>query len=378
MERMAIIGSGPAGLYAALEGVSSGFAVTLFEQKKIGENINCAEGFFDTLKILGKPKKGVRFKVKNIIVRLNREHKIKCDNFNLWMIDRAEWQKYLGEKAAESGVKIKENHKIKPQDLDDLRKSYKWVVDASGVYSVTSKAYDFKRFYKENSAVAFQYVLEGDFSHIGENLKVGIEPDYLGYYWIFPKGMNREGIETANVGIGIYETPYKINIKQKLERVLKKEGLEEYNIIDKRGGLLPVKYPEKLIYDNIILAGDAAGLVSPLHGGGIDLACISGRIAAQEAARGGKDYKKRLFKIIGRKLQMEKDLSLLWAKLDHSTFEELLEIVLCGTKISPLLLWKYRGLMGKELTALKVFLRGAIKVDWQGKYEDEKMSFFEE
>ncbi|PKM83498.1 MAG: NAD(P)/FAD-dependent oxidoreductase, partial [Firmicutes bacterium HGW-Firmicutes-13] len=72
MEKIAVIGGGPAGLSAAIEAVSSGFAVTLFEKKKIGENINCAEGFFDTLKLLGEPEAGVRFRVKNIIVQMNK------------------------------------------------------------------------------------------------------------------------------------------------------------------------------------------------------------------------------------------------------------------------------------------------------------------
>lgn len=43
MQSIAIIGGGPAGLTAAIEGAKSGFDVTLYEKYKIGDNIRCAE-----------------------------------------------------------------------------------------------------------------------------------------------------------------------------------------------------------------------------------------------------------------------------------------------------------------------------------------------
>ncbi len=377
MTRLAILGGGPAGLNAAMEGARAGCEVTLFEKEEIGENIKCAEGYFDSLKLLEKPEAGICFKVKNIIISMEKDYHINCEPFRLWMIDRREWQKDLGEKARRQGVSIKEGCSISPNELKELKVEFDWIIDASGVMPVTSRAYNFKKFYRKNCALVLQQVLEGDFSLMGENVKVGVESHLYGYYWIFPKGKKEGGGEVANVGMGILSDYKGVSIKKELERVIKKEGLENYKIIEKRGGVIPTQSPDKLIYDNIILAGDAAGLASPLHGGGIDLACISGRVAVQEALKGGGNYHKRLWKITGQKIQMERDLFMLWKKMDYGSFEEVLGMVLENKgKITPELLWKYRRILGREMIALKVFIRGAMKMDWQGNFRGKKFSLY--
>ncbi len=376
MGRIAVIGGGPAGLFAALEAADRGHHVSLYEKHRIGEIIKCAEGYFDTLKILEKPEEGVLFKVQNIVVQMENQYRINCENFQLWMIDRAQWQRHLGEKARERGVDIFEKTKIGNKELKELQGENDWVIDASGTSCITSKLYGFREFYKENSIAVLQYVLDGDFSYIGENIKVGLEPHCIGYYWIFPRGKNREGQETANVGIGFFQGNEGLNLRTELNRVLKKERLEDYKILKKTGGRIPVKVLEPLVYDNIMLAGDAAGLVSPLHAGGIDLACISGKVAVQEAEKGGEDYYKRLWKIVGPKLQMEQDLLEFWKKLEYTAFEEIFGIALAeDKKITPALLWKYRGLLGREMNTLKTFLAGVIKMDWQGRCREGKIPF---
>jgi len=367
LQKLAVIGGGPAGLHAALEGASQGLEVVLLEKDKIGSNIKCGEGYFDTLKLLEKPRAGVCFKVENIIIRMKEEHRVDCTPFNLWMIDREEWQKELGERARSRGVEIKEGFKVEENELANLQKKFDLVVDSSGLVPVTSRAYGFKDFYKNNCASALQYVLEGDFSHIGNSIKVGVEPHYMGYYWVFPKGKNKEGIETANVGVGVFQGEEGISLVRELQRVLAKEGLESYKVLKKQGGRIPLKPLQNLTYDNIMMAGDAAGLASPLHGGGIDLACISGKVAVEEALKGGKNYKNRLGGIIGRKLVMERELYRLWEEMEYNAFEEVIGIALKRDEnISPALILRYRRLWGKEMPILRTFIKGLLKMDWQG------------
>ena len=74
---------------------------------------------------------------------------------------------------------------------------------------------------------------------------------------------------------------------------------------------MPIK--AGLLWENIILIGDAAALCSPLHGGGIDMACISGHIAAELIASNRVyQYPARLWNIVGKKLTMEMRLLKLW------------------------------------------------------------------
>ena len=81
----------------------------------------------------------------------------------------------------------------------------------------------------------------------------------------------------------------------------RKGRLSSCERLHKSGRLCPVRQVNKLVYQNIILTGDAAGLASPLHAGGIDTACISGKIAAQCILNGRvESYKDDLDKALGR------------------------------------------------------------------------------
>jgi flavin-dependent dehydrogenase len=51
---IAIIGGGPAGLSAAFRAAELGLKVVLYEKVKIGSHIRCAEGFLDSLKMIGR------------------------------------------------------------------------------------------------------------------------------------------------------------------------------------------------------------------------------------------------------------------------------------------------------------------------------------
>lgn len=318
--KVCVVGGGPAGLFAAIEAAKRGFSVTLYEMGEIGENIKCAEGFLDSLNILGEPEAGVRFKVREMVVRGKETYTIDMSPINLWMIDRKEWQKYLGEKAQRMGVEISENHPISPDDLERIKKEFRWIIDASGVFSVTSKLYGFKHFYTANSGVTVQYVMEGDFSYLKERILAGIEPHYTGYYWIFPKGP-----QIANVGMGVLRYKKGMVLRNELERIVEKEGLKSYRILRSFGGLCPIAIPGRIVYDNILLAGDACGLTSPLHCGGIDLACISGMTAAAVIAEDRvSGYKDELWKVIGDKITLERELFEFWDSRGYDTVDALI------------------------------------------------------
>lgn len=317
LAKVLVIGGGPGGLSAAIYAARMGHKVRLMEKERIGENIRCAEGFFDPLKKLGKPSAGVKFKVEKIIVKIKNTYEIDVRGLNLWMLDRREWQKSLGAEAIEKGVVIEENFPVSPKDLEALKRDYDLIIDASGAPSVTSRAYGFSDFYKQNCGKTVQFVMEGDFSHIGNNFKVGLLPGLFGYYWIFPKDWN-----SANVGVGNFgKEPVKLwNL---LGHVLEIEGLSGYRVIRELGGICPVRMVPRLFYDNILLVGDAAGLTSPLHGGGIDMALLSGMCAAKSIAYGGKFYEKNLRKLLLPRLELESTVSGVWEKLDFEKMDVL-------------------------------------------------------
>ena len=101
--RIAIVGGGPAGLAAAIEAAGLGLRVDLFERNRVGDHIRCAEGLVDTMHKLEQPGTGVRFKVNEVLLQVEREYLVRCKGIRLWMIDRAEWQRSLAEQARSAG-----------------------------------------------------------------------------------------------------------------------------------------------------------------------------------------------------------------------------------------------------------------------------------
>ena len=323
MQKIAIIGGGPAGLTAAIDGAKNGLSVDLFDQFNIGDNIRCAEGFFDTLNMLGEPKTGVRFKVDELEFKVKKNYAFRSDDkTNLWMIDRREWQIGLAEEARALGAAIHENSPINKAKFKELVEEYDYVIDSSGAPSVTSKAYGFNQFYKETSGLTVQYTLLGDFSKYNGEIFCALIERQSGYWWIFPKSDNE-----ANVGLILFKETDQ-NLWDLLEKIIEKEGLSSYTKTRKLGGICPVVRPEKLVYDNVFLTGDAAGLVSALHGGGIDNACISGKIAIQCIVSGQVDqYENEITKVLGKKLDGETRLANLAYKLNPTILDSIVKLV---------------------------------------------------
>lgn len=289
--KIAIIGAGPAGLYGALAAAKKGLQVDLYDKRRVGEGIVCGECIFDSLRIMPKPGAGLLRSVDEVIFQGHHPYPFALSRHRpLWMLDRKTWQEDLARAARSLGVTLIENTKITPSRLGEMQKLYDGMIDASGAPSVTSRLYGFSGEYLKEALVAYQCVLQSDFSAIWPKIFIAFLPGLPArhqpaYAWIFPKDQHM-----ANVGV-VYtlreedkkESP---DLKIFLMNFMKTHGLFTAKILEQGGGLATGRVLPSLVYDNILLAGDAAGLTSPLHGGGIDLACLSGVLAADALAAG--------------------------------------------------------------------------------------------
>jgi digeranylgeranylglycerophospholipid reductase len=333
--RIGIVGGGPAGLAAAIEAAELGLRVDLFERNRVGDHVRCAEGFVDTMHRLEHPEAGVRFRVEEALVQVEREYRVRCKGIGIWMIDRAEWQRSLAEQARSAGARIYENTRIDSRLWQDLQRDYNWVIDASGAPSLTSLQHGFRDYYRKYSAYTAQYVMEGDFSRLGERLKFVLFPHYEGYYWIFPKGRDAQGRSTANVGIGLFRegraNSWGNRLWENLDRLNDREGIEG-RVLRRHGGIVPIRLLEQLEYGNVLLVGDAAGCASPLHGGGIDTSFSVGRLAARWIAgregrlpdgqfNAGKSFSAAVGDLLWPKLRVEEKICSLWSKLDRPALD---------------------------------------------------------
>ncbi len=102
-----------------------------------------------------------------------------------------------------------------------------------------------------------------------------ISPDFYG--WVFPHGAS------ASVGMGTGKDG--VDLKKATADLRKAAGLTECETIRKEGAPIPLKPLDR--WDNgrdVVLAGDAAGVVAPSSGEGIYYAMVGGRVAATAAA----------------------------------------------------------------------------------------------
>ena len=103
---------------------------------------------------------------------------------------------------------------------------------------------------------------------------------YGGYAWLFPKGC------MANAGLGIRCKKGKNELRTHLDYLLhelKRLGRIEGEITAYTAGWIPVESPQKIVRDNVMLVGDAAGQTHPITGEGISQAVICGRMAGEWA-----------------------------------------------------------------------------------------------
>lgn len=102
-----------------------------------------------------------------------------------------------------------------------------------------------------------------------------LSPDFYG--WIFPHG------ETVSVGTGSANKGF--SLKGAVRELRTASGLSNVETIRREGAPIPLKPLKR--WDNrrdVLVAGDAAGVVAPASGEGIYYAMYSGRLAADAAA----------------------------------------------------------------------------------------------
>jgi len=100
-----------------------------------------------------------------------------------------------------------------------------------------------------------------------------IAPGYIG--WIVPgHGVTQIGTAASH--------GRKPNLRRLVERAKDIFGISDIRIVERRSGLIPCGGPVNVIgRKRVLLIGDAAGMVSPVTGGGIHTALRYGRRAAQ-------------------------------------------------------------------------------------------------
>jgi digeranylgeranylglycerophospholipid reductase len=302
-----VIGAGPAGSSAAKHSTLGGAKVILMDKKsEIGTPKRCAEGVSkEGLNKLGiepsrqwvtKEVTGVRMVSPNGTAVNLTEDKVKLPEAG-YVLERKVFDKHMAMDAARAGAKImvktlatglrREDGQVvvTAESMgEEFEVKSKIIIAADGPESRVGRWAGLKTALKPKNMESC-----AQFEMSGVNME---EPDCIefyfgsvspgGYAWIFPKGD-----DIANVGLGVLTTKTDKSAYQHLLDFVENNPATqnaqpvELNIGgDPVGGLL-----KKLVVDNVLVTGDAAGMVNPLTGGGIISGMTGGLLAGKLAAK---------------------------------------------------------------------------------------------
>jgi digeranylgeranylglycerophospholipid reductase len=323
-----VVGAGTAGCLAAKTTAESGLKVCLVEKKKreeIGEKI-CGDALGEHhLKFLGleKPTGGeLEAKIDGIKIYSPDENTvftIADKDFIGYLLNRRLFGQWLLKKATEKGALLQDNMNFRSPIIEkgsvvglsaknmatgkvtEMRS--KVVIDASGYFGMVRKQLppemgidreianqDVEACYREIRQLK-QENENTNFCEIYLNQKAS--PG--GYIWIFPKGGAR-----VNVGLGICMRGKYPNPKQQLyDTAFKKPIFDDSLVLTAGSWFDPVRRPlDNMVSNGVMLVGDAASLVNPIHGGGIGPSMLSGYFAGKqivEALNKGEPTKEALW-----------------------------------------------------------------------------------
>lgn len=325
-----IVGAGTAGCMTAKTTAKAGLKICLIDRKerhRIGDKV-CGDAIgkhhFDNLNLeyprgdeLERNIRGVKIHSPDIKTTFT----LMGEGLEGFMINRYLFGQRLLKDAVDAGAELMDSTRaVEPMIKDGFVRGVtarrlgsdgkielesKVVVDASG-YSAAIRSklppeigID-TEVNKEDVIVCYreirklkQTVTETGFCQIYLNLEVAPGA----YYWIFPERETK-----VNVGLGVFASKKLLNPKNQLYKyVLSNRAFEGSEIVQGGGGFVPTRRPlGSMVGNGIVLVGDAACQVNPIHGGGMGPSMMGGLIAAETIAKAleeGDVSKERLWSV---------------------------------------------------------------------------------
>jgi len=303
-----VVGGGPSGSTAANDLARHGRKVALLD--RAGRIKPCGGAIPPRLmRDFAIPEHLVvaRAKSARIVAPSEREVDMPIEGGFVAMVDRDQFDEWLRARAAESGaIRLTGTFEAIERDPDGVavvvyrpagatageslvRLRTRAVIGADGANSAVARQ-AIPKSGKAKNVFAYHEVIRSpspatdgfDGARCDIYYQGRLSPDF--YAWIFPHG------ETASVGVGSARKGF--SLRGAVKDLRSQTGLSSCETIRKEGAPIPLR-PRKR-WDNgrdVVLAGDAAGVVAPASGEGIYYAMCGGRVAAdavQELLATGK------------------------------------------------------------------------------------------
>ena len=296
MYDVVVVGGGPSGAIAAEDLARSGHKVALIDRE--GRIKPCGGAIPPRLiEDFDIPDSQIvaRIQTARMISPTQRHVDIPIENGFVGMVDREHFDVFLRDRAEAAGadrftgtyLRIEREgdatylvYRDKPTG-EERRLETKLVIGADGARSKVGKA-EVPGGDKIPYVIAYHEIIEApkpDLHYNPDRCDViydgAISPDFYG--WVFPHG------HSASVGMGTGLDG--VDLKKATAELRVASGLHNCKTIRREGAPIPLKPLDR--WDNgrdVLLAGDAAGVVAPSSGEGIYYAMVGGRVAATAAS----------------------------------------------------------------------------------------------
>ncbi|PYP13087.1 MAG: digeranylgeranylglycerophospholipid reductase [Gemmatimonadetes bacterium] len=311
-----VVGAGPAGAVAAWQAKQAApeLDVVLLERDRaVGAPVRCAEGVGDAgLREFANPDGAdwVSRRITDVILEAPDDTQVVLANSGVgWILDRTRFDAFLAAQAAAEGAAVlvgaeatamarnggdRWHVRVKQRGTEEVYRA-RVVIGADGVETMVGRwaGLDTRVPARDMESCA-QYVLQGiDFNPDAIYLQFSTAIAPGGYAWIFPKGVG-----VANVGLGLValKTDGR-NAREYLDAWIARRFPAGARTGYTVGGVIVHTTIKKSYTDGVLIAGDAAHMINPLSGGGINNAMKAGRLAgctAAAAIREGDTSERRL------------------------------------------------------------------------------------
>ncbi|MBK5947602.1 geranylgeranyl diphosphate reductase [Rhodobacter veldkampii DSM 11550] len=288
-----VVGGGPAGATAALDLAKAGRRVALID--RAGRIKPCGGAIPPRMiRDFDIPDSQIvaRIRTARMISPTGRKVDIPIENGYVGMVDREQFDEFLRDRAAKGGaqrftgtfLRIERDEtgpEVIYRDKDsgeERRLRTRFVIGADGAKSVVGRA-EIPGAHDIPFVIAYHEIVEAPAKtadYDPERCDViydgRISPDFYG--WVFPHG------KTASIGMGTGIDG--VDLKKCTADLRAQAGLVDAPTIRREGAPIPLEPLKK--WDNgrdVVLAGDAAGVVAPSSGEGIYYAMLGGRLAAK-------------------------------------------------------------------------------------------------
>ncbi len=319
-----VIGGGPAGAATAIQAARGGASVAIFEKAPIGRDKVCGDGLtpraIGALQELNIDLEGIHkiTGLRMIAGKTRRELKWPSGGSfppfgAVWT--RKELDSHLLETASQSGAKIFYETEALPEYVDNkvigvTNGSEKWTADlvvaASGAPGKVARMLGAERKTDEPYGLAIRTYVESP-RHADEYLEASLAmrdangTPIPGYGWMFPTGNG-----TVNLGVGALSTMKgfrKLNLNTLCD-IYRDSIADEWEVgpyLEKpRAWRLPMT-SQKRHGNGWVAVGDAAGLINPMNGEGIDYSLESGMLISDLYLKDPQTAPDRYDRIIGER-----------------------------------------------------------------------------